>query len=156
MSLAVCTFLAWITILILAMLPKTLTLLEMVFLFFVCTIFELSIFTIFHLNLHWIEVSTSPEKSFANLTIRLICVPVILVIISNVQFYPSNTLRWILLTTIVVLGVILQKIMQWLGIITTPHWNMWLTILMWCSYFAFARVMVWFIRYLKKTEDRVA
>ncbi|GMA60469.1 hypothetical protein NZD89_12720 [Alicyclobacillus fastidiosus] len=155
MSLAVCVFITWCVILILALIPKKLTALEMVFLFFVCTIFELSAFTLFHLNLHWMDVSKSVEKALADLVMRLICVPVVLVITSNFLLYSSRLLKWCLVAVVVLSGVMLQKSLVWLGILTTPHWNVGYTAFMFCGYITFARLMTWFIIYIKKTEGKV-
>lgn len=154
MSLAVCVFITWIAISILAMIPKKLTILEMVFLFFVCTIFELSIFTVFHLNLHWIIVSENIEKSVADLVMRLACMPVIMVITSNFLLYTSRVLKLGLMATVVLGGVMLHKTVKWLGILTTPHWNLWYTVVLFCSYIIFLKLMTWFVIYLKQTEGK--
>lgn len=156
MSLAVCIFITWIAILILAMIPKKLTLLEMVFLFFVCTIFELSIFTVIHLNLHWIIVSKSIEKSLADLVMGLVCIPIVMVITSNFLLYSSRILKWILMATVVLLGAMLHKTVKWLGIVTTPHWNVGYTALMFCGFIVFIRLMTWFVLYIKQTEGKVS
>lgn len=154
MSIAVCLFIAWCTILILALIPKKLTELEMVFLFFVGTIFELSLFTLFHLNLHWMDVSKSVEKSLADLVMRLICIPVVLVITSNFLLYSSRLLKWCLATVVVLMGIMLQKTVVWLGILTTPHWNAGYTALLFCVYIAFVKLMTWLIIYMKHSKGK--
>lgn len=154
MSIAVCVFIAWCTIIILALIPKKRTELEMIFLFIVGTVFELSLFTLFHLNLHWMDVSKSVEKSFADLVMRLICIPVVMVITSNFLSYSSKRLRWCLAAVVVLVGIMLQKIVVWLGILTTPHWNTGYTFLLFCGYVAFVKLMTWVIIYIKHPEGK--
>lgn len=127
----------------------------MVFLFFVCTIFELSVFNIFHLNLHWMMVSKSVEKSLADLVMRLICIPVVLVMTSNFMLYSSRFLRWGLAIAVVIVGILMQKTVEWLGILSTPHWNIGYTALLFCGYILFTGLMTFFITHLKQTEGRV-
>ena len=146
MSFAVCVFITWSVILILSVIPKKLSEQEMIFLFFVDTIFELSIFTVFHLNFHWMLVSHSVEKSISDLVIRLVWVPVMLVIASNVSLYSSRFFRWGIVVAVVLSGIAIQKVQEWLGILTTPHWNVVYTALMFFSYVAFSRLMTWFIQ----------
>lgn len=152
MSLAVCVFITWCLILILALLPKKLTEPELFFLFFVCTIFELSIFTVVHLNLHWIEVNRSVETSLADLVLRLFFFPILLVIAANVLLYSSKFLRWGFVVAVLLLGLLMQKVVVGLGILTAARWNAGYTILMYGSYLAFTRLMTWFIRRMAQRE----
>ena len=154
MSLAVCVFITWSVILIFVLIPKKITGFEMIFLFFICTIFELSLFNLFHLNLHWVNVNKSVEKSLADLIMRLICMPVILVMTSNFLLYSSRILKWCLAGAVVLFCVMVQELLVWLGILTTPHWNAGYTVLMCCGDIIFARLMTWFIIYIKQTEGK--
>ncbi|KPV41850.1 hypothetical protein [Alicyclobacillus ferrooxydans] len=156
MSIAVCVFITWCTIVALALIPKKLTSLEMVFLFFVCTIFELSVFNIFNLNLQWMMVSKNVEKSLADLVMRLICIPVALLMASNFILYSSKFLKWGLTAAMVLLGVLMQKTIEWLGILSTPNWNIGYTALLFCSYIVFTGLMTIFITRLKQAEGQLA
>ncbi|QSO55507.1 hypothetical protein JZ785_27515 (plasmid) [Alicyclobacillus curvatus] len=155
MSLAVCVLISWCAIAVLALIPKKLSTVETVFLFFVCTIFELSVFTIFHLNLHWIMVNNHVEQSLADLVIRLVCVPVELVITSNFMLYSSRPLKFVLMVAVLLVNVLLQKTLEWLGILFTSHWHLGYTALLVCGYIVFVRLMTFFITHLKQTEGEV-
>ncbi|QSO53236.1 hypothetical protein JZ785_04990 [Alicyclobacillus curvatus] len=155
MSLAVCVLISWCAIAVLALIPKILSTVETVFLLFMCTIFELSVFTIFHLNLSWIMVSNHVEQSLANLAIRLVCVPVELVITANFMLYSSRLLKLGLVVAVLLVDVLLQKTLEWLQILFTPHWNVGYTVVLFCGYIVFARLMTLFITHLEQTEGEV-
>lgn len=155
MSLAVCVFVTWCAIAILALIPKRLTTVEMVFLFFVCTIFELSIFNIFSLNLQWLMVNRRVEKSLSDLVMRLVCIPVVLVMTSNFLLYSSRFLKWGLTAAVVLFGLLMERTVVSLGILTTPHWNIGYTTLLFCGYIGFTGLMTFFITRFKQTKGRV-
>lgn len=146
MSLGISVLLSWSVIIILTLIPKKLSELEMVFLYFTNIIFELSIFTIFHLNLQYIQVSNDIEKSFSDLVLRIIMIPTVLLISSNVLLYSWKYLKWIIVAMMVLSFILIQKLIEWLGIITTTNLNAGYTVIMFSTYVAFSRVMVWWIK----------
>lgn len=146
MSLGISVLLSWSVIIILTLIPKKLSELEMVFLYFTNIIFELSIFTIFHLNLQYIQVSNDIEKSFSDLVLRIIMIPTVLLISSNVLLYSWKYLKWIIVAMMVLSFILIQKLIEWLGIITTTNLNAGYTVIMFSTYEAFSRVMVWWIK----------
>lgn len=127
----------------------------MVFLLFICTIFELSVFNIFNLNLQWMMVSKNVEKSFADLIMRLICVPVVLLITSNVILQPSWLVKLLGTVTMIGIGVLMEKMVEGLGILFTPHWNVGYTVLLFCVYILFTGFMTVFITHLRQKEGGV-
>lgn len=155
MPLAACVFITWSVIVVLALIPKRLTEPEMVFLFLVNTIFELSLFTVFSLNLHWLVVSSSVESSIANLVIRLLCIPLALVIVSNTMLHRSKTPKYGASILSIAWAVLLYKLMLWLGILRQPHWNTLYTALMFVAGLMFTRLMVWFIVRIPKREESI-
>ncbi|MDP4083680.1 MAG: hypothetical protein Q8934_03595 [Bacillota bacterium] len=145
MTFSICMLITWIVIIILSLIPKRLSEIDMVFLFFVNTIFELSIFTIFHVNLKWLNISQEVEKSLADLMFRLIMVPLFFIISTNILLYSWKFLKWIIILAMLVCFILMKDLLKSLGILTTHHWNMMYSILMFCSYLIFSRLMAWFI-----------
>jgi hypothetical protein len=151
-SLAVCVLITWIVMIILSLIPKKLSELDMIFLYFVNTIFELSIFTILHVNLKWIIVNHSVEKSLADLVFRLFMIPFVFIITSNILLYSWKFLKWIIVFGIILCFLLVGLLIRQLGIITTPHWKLIYTVLMFSSYAAFSRFMAWVIVVVDRKE----
>lgn len=126
----------------------------MIFLYFVNTIFELSIFTILHVNLKWIIVNDSVEKSLADLVFRLFMIPFVFIITSNILLYSWKFLKWIIVFGIILCFLLEELLIKQLGIITTPHWKLIYTVLMFSSYAAFSRFMAWVIVVVDPKEGK--
>lgn len=152
MSLAVCVLIAWFVIIILSLIPKKLTELEMVFLYFVNTIFELSVFSVLHVNLKWIVVPHTFEKSIADLVLRFIMIPLVFIISSNILLYSWKFLKWIIVVAIILCFLFIQQLLEWLGVITIHHWNGVYTIFMFSCYAIFSRIMAWVIVHVDRKE----
>lgn len=152
MSLAVCVLITWIVLIVLSLIPKKLSELDMIFLYFVNTIFELSIFTILHVNLKWINVNHSVEKSLADLVLRLFMIPFVFIITSNILLYSWKFLKWIIVFGIILCFLLMGRLIEELGIITTPHWKLIYNVLMFSSYAAFSRYMAWVIALVDQKE----
>ena len=152
MSLAVCVLITWVVIIAFSLIPKKLDEIEMVFLFFVNTIFELSIFTIFHVNLKWILVNHSVEKSFADLVLRVVMIPVVFIITTNILLYQWKFLKWVIVAAIIAGFLIINILVQKLGILKTHHWNPLYTLILFSSYAVFSRIMVGLFNMLAKEK----
>lgn len=152
MAVAVCVLITWLVIIIFSLIPKKLTELEMVILFFVNTIFELSVFTILHVNLKWLIVSQTVEKSFADLVIRLLMIPFIFLITTNILLYSWKFLNWIIVAIIISSFLLLQILLENLGVLKTHHWNMFSTILLFCGYAIFSQLVAWLIVHVDLKE----
>lgn len=152
MSLAIIVFITWLFIILLSKIPKRLSEHDMIFLFFVNTIFELSIFTLMHLNFNWIVVSHNVEKSIADLVMRLILNPLTFIITTNFLLYPRKFLKWILMGGMLLYFILMERLLEWLGVLTVHHWKPWLSILMFSSYAVFSRLMAWFITNVDRKE----
>ncbi|TVY11973.1 hypothetical protein [Paenibacillus cremeus] len=148
MSLAICVFITCCTLITLTLIPKKLSELDMVFVYFSSTIFELSIFTIFHVNLNWIAVNPSVETSFADLVLRLIHIPLLLLISTNILLYNWKVLKWLIVAGMLLICLPMQVLLERLQIISTPHWNVFHTLVTFAGYMAFSRWMAWWIRYV--------
>jgi hypothetical protein len=145
LSLAICVLITWLVIIVLSLIPKKLSRIEMVFVYFVNTIFELSIFTILHINLKWIDVSHSVEKSFADLVLRLIMIPLVFVITANILMYSWKFLKWLIIVVIILCFLLMQAMIIRLGILTILHLNAIYTFILFSSYAVFSSLMAWFI-----------
>gem|GEM_PF-7117223 len=142
----------WAVIVILSLIPKKLSELESVFLYFSNLIFEISVFTILHLNLQIIQVSNETEKSFADLVLRIIMIPTVMMIASNVMLYAWRYLKWILVALMILSFLGVQKLIEGLGILTTTNWHAGYTVIMFSAYAAFSRAAVWWIQRAGRKE----
>ncbi|WP_308638549.1 hypothetical protein [Paenibacillus silvisoli] len=145
MALAICVFMTWCVIIALSLMQKKLTGSEMVFIYFCNTVFELSVFTIVHLNFGWIEVSQGAEKGVADLVLRLFTNPLLLIIITNILLYSWKVMKWVIVAAMLLGFIPMQALLERLDIISTPHWHLSNTLIMFSSYVLFSRLMAWFI-----------
>ncbi|MDP4107937.1 MAG: hypothetical protein Q8935_23690 [Bacillota bacterium] len=146
MSLAICTFITWLVIIVLSLISKKLSEIEMVFVYFVNTIFEIIIFAILNTNLNWIEVNHNVEKAFADLVLRFFMVPLVFVITANILMYSWKYLKWIIIFTIILSFLLMQALLSKLGILCTHNWNVIYTLVLFSIFALFSSLMAWFIR----------
>lgn len=146
MSLAICTFITWLVIIVLSLISKKLSEIEMVFVYFVNTIFEIIIFAILNTNLNWIEVNHNVEKAFADLVLRFFMVPLVFVITANILMYSWKYLKWIIVFIIILSFLLMQVLLSKLGILCTHNWNAIYTLVLFSIYALFSSLMAWFIR----------
>jgi hypothetical protein len=154
-SLAICVFISWIVIIVFSLIPKKFSEQDMVFLFFVNTIFQLSIFTILHVNLKWLYVSRTVEHSLADLVCRLIMIPLVFVITANILLYSWKVLKWIIVVAIILSFLLLGQLLSKLGVLSMHHWNAFYGISLFTSYAIFSSFMGWFISNVDEKEVKV-
>lgn len=123
MTLAVCVLITWFIFIFLSLLPKKLSDHDMIFLYFMNTIFEVSIFTVLSINVKWISASHDVEKSIAGIVIRFIMIPILFVILTNFLFHSSKYIKWILLIIIFLYYLWVKWLLISLGIIAFQQWN---------------------------------
>ncbi|TLS53891.1 hypothetical protein FE782_00605 [Paenibacillus antri] len=75
MSLAVLALMAWFVLLVFGMVPKGLSLLDLVFLYFVIVIMTIAVFTTLDANLHWVPLTRSVEGALAMYICRFFFIP---------------------------------------------------------------------------------
>lgn len=155
MLLAVCALISWFIIIILSLIPKKLSELDMVLLYFVNAIFEVSIFTLLHVNLNWIDVNHSVEKSLADLVIRFVMNPLLFLIMSNVMMYPWKIIsKWVIAAGVALFFILMNMLLERLGINKMSHWNTLYTIGMFGVYAVFSQVMTRaIIRVTRRREE---
>ncbi|NBD27299.1 hypothetical protein [Paenibacillus glycinis] len=154
MTLAICMFVTWCVWIAFSLMPKKLSVLDTVFVLFGGTVFELSIFTLLHVNLSWIVVNPDIEKSCANLVIRLLLIPVALLISTNIMLYDWKVLKWIVAAGILLSFVPLQMLQVRLGVITALHVPTIGMLLFFSAYMLFARLLAGLIRAAGRKEER--
>lgn len=145
MSLAIQALLAWFVLIVFAIVPKRVTLTEIVFLYFVIVIFTITLFTILDVNLQWVPLTREVEGSFAMYISRLIVIPFlillsVIVIISHLK----AKWRWVLSATILLFLCLEDRIYLWAGLITFRRWNEFYSALM---YGAFMVLVCWVARW---------
>jgi hypothetical protein len=149
MSIIIGVVATWIAITVFSLIPKKTSLFETIFLFSVNTIFELSVFSILHVNLKFIVVEPGMGNGIADLMFRLIELPLLLVASSNILLY-STKLKWCAVALIVVFTLIVQQTLVYLGIISFHHWNIFYSGIGMCVNVLFSRIMTWFITSLDR------
>lgn len=147
MSLAVLALLAWFVLIVFALVPKGLTLTEMVFLYFIIGILTITLFSVLDDNLHWVPVTRNVEGSFAMYICRFIVIPFqmllsVCVLISNLK----AKWKWILSGTILTFLCLSDRIYLWTDIIVYHKWNELYSALMYGAFMVVVwRIARWFV-----------
>ncbi len=142
----------WLVVIAFTLIPKKLSEIEWVFVYFANTVFELSIFTILHINLRWITISHSVEKSLADLVLRLFMIPLVFVITANILLYRWRLLKYVIVLLINLSFLLVNVLITKLGILKTTHWNFIYTLVLFMCYTIFSSLMVLFITHIKGKE----
>lgn len=142
----------WVALITFALVPKRLTPFEMTFLFFINTIFELSGFSILHINLQFIQVTPGVANALADLMFRLIELPLFLVATTNILLSSRTLFKWTGVVLIICFSVLVQQILVWAGILTLHHWNVFYSGIVLCGNIAFSSLMAWLIRRATRKE----
>ncbi|MCF8566423.1 hypothetical protein LLE49_17005 [Alicyclobacillus tolerans] len=139
------TVVVWIAVTVFCLIPKKLTPFDLIFLFFMDTVFELGTISIFQTNLKWMVVGPSVDMALADLMFRLIELPLLLVTTSNLLLYSNRLVKWGGVSTIVLFSMAVQKVLVWHGMLIYRNWNILYTAIYLVVFVAFSRVMAWFI-----------
>lgn len=157
MSIAVLALLAWLVLIVFAVVPKRLTLTEMFFLYFLIGILTITLFTILDVNLHWVPVTRSVEGSFAIYICRFIVIPFqILLSVCVHNSHMKAKWRWVLSATIVLFLCVADRIYLWAGLITYHRWNEFYSALMYGAFIVLVWVIARWFRGLEKGEIKKA
>lgn len=152
MAIIIGTVVTWLAVIAFSLIPKRLNPLEIIFIFCVDTIFELSIFSIFHVNLKYIRVEPGINNGIADLMFRLIELPLLLVVSSNILMYSSKIGKWCGLAVIVLSSLIVQQMLVQIKMITFVHWNVVYSGIYCFVCIIFSRIMTWVITSLNSKE----
>ncbi|WP_274361533.1 hypothetical protein [Paenibacillus thermotolerans] len=149
MAIIVGTIATWIAVTVFSLIPKKLTVSENIVLFFYNTIFELSVFTILHVNLKLIVVEPGIGNGIADLMFRLIELPLVLVATSNILLYSSDV-KWLGVALIVLFTLLVQLVAVYVGIVSFHHWNIIYSAISMCANVLFSRIITWAITSLDR------
>jgi len=150
MSLAIVAILAWLVLIVFAIVPKGLTLTDMIFLYFLIVICTITLFTVLDVNLQWVPLTRSVEGSFAMYICRFILIPfqiILSIIVLNSQL--KTKWRWGLLAIIIGFLCVSDRVYLWAGLITYRRWNEFYAALM---YGVFMILMWWIARWFSGLE----
>ncbi|WP_102272076.1 hypothetical protein [Cytobacillus massiliigabonensis] len=151
MPLAILALLAWFVLIVFAIIPKKLSLTEMIFLYFIIGIITITIFTILDVNLQWVPLTRSVEGSFAMYICRFIIIP--LQILMSVCTLLNSQLkikwRWGLSALILLLLCLENRIYLEAGLITYQKWNEFYSAMM---YGVFMVITWWIARWFLGLE----
>lgn len=155
MSLAILALLAWLVLIVFAIVPKGLALNDMIFLYFLIGILTITLFTLLDVNLHWVTLTRSVEGSFAMYICRFILIPFqILLSVCVLNSQLKAKWRWGISVIIVALLCLADRIYLWADLITYRRWNEFYAALM---YGGFIVLMWWIARWfigLEKGEPK--
>ncbi|PKR85404.1 hypothetical protein [Heyndrickxia camelliae] len=142
MSIAVLALLAWLVLIVFAIVPKGLTLSDIVFLYFLIGIITITLFTILDVNLHWVPLTRSVEGAFAMYIDRFIIIPFAIILsVCILNSHLKAIWRWGLSATIVLFLCVVDRICIWADLITFQRWNEFFAVVMYVAFI----VLVWWI-----------
>ncbi|MEH7106997.1 hypothetical protein [Bacillus sp. JJ1764] len=142
MSIALLALIGWFVLIVFAIVPKGLTLIDMVFLYFLIEIVTITIFTILDVNLQWVPLTRSVEGSFAMYICRMIVIPFqILLSVCVLHSGLRAKWRWIVSLAIVLFLCMADRVYLWAGLITYRRWNEIYSALMYMVFI----VLIWWI-----------
>lgn len=142
MILAVLALLAWLVLIVFAIVPTGLKLVEILFLYFLIGIFTITIFTILDVNLQWVPLTRSVEGSFAMYICRFILIPFqILLAVCVLNSHLRAKWRWLLYLTILAFLCLEDRLYLWTGLISFQKWNEFYSFLM----YGVSMVLMWWI-----------
>lgn len=145
MPIIIGTVVTWIALTVFSLIPMRLTPFEMIFIFCADTIYELSIFSIVHVNLKFIVVEPGISNGIADLMFRLIVLPLLLVVTSNLLLFSNKKIKWCGVVLIVLFALIVQQILVQINTLTFYHWSIIYSGIAICSAVVFSRIMSWVI-----------
>lgn len=125
MLVALFALIAWMIIIVFVLVPKRLTVTEMIFLYYIIGILTVTLFTILDVNLQWVPVTRDIEKSFALHICRFIIIPFLLMMASGVIDSPlRRRWRWSIGVLILILLLVDDGLMLRFEMITFRHWSL--------------------------------
>ncbi len=147
MTLAVLAFMAWVVMIVFAIVPKGLTLTELLFLYFVIIILTITLFTILDINLKWVPLTRNVEGSFAMYICRFLVIP--LLVLMNACILLSNLkAKWRAALSAIVVIVLCgaDGIYLLLDLMEFAKWNIIYSFLMYGGFIVLVwRIARWYI-----------
>lgn len=147
MSLVILALMAWFVMMVFAIVPKGLTLNDMVFLYFVIGILTITIFTILDVNLHWVPITRKIEESFALYLCRFIVIPLLVLMSASVLLSHLKMIwKGVLVGIILLVLCLSDRVYLSLHLIRFEKWNELYSSLMYAVFFALIwGITRWFV-----------
>lgn len=147
MSIAVVALLAWLVLIVFAIVPKGFTLTEMVFLYFIIGILTITLFTILDINVHWVPLTRTIEGSFAMYICRFILIPFqILLSVCALNSHLKAKWRWGLAAISTLFLCMADRVYLWADLMTYRRWNGFYAALMYGVFMVMIwRIARWFV-----------
>lgn len=147
MLVALFALIAWIIIIVFVLVPKGLTITEMIFLYFIIGILTVTVFTILDVNLHKVPVTRDVEKSFALHICRFIIIPLLLMMASGILNSPlKRKWRWAIGASILILLLVDDWLLGRFKIVYFRDWGLLYSIPMYTLFIVtLAFISRWFV-----------
>ncbi|RTR34040.1 hypothetical protein EKG37_07465 [Robertmurraya yapensis] len=148
MYIAIFALIAWIIIVVFILVPKRLTITEMIFLYFIIGIQTVTLFTLLDVSLQWVPVTRDVEKSLALHICRFIIIPLLLILAAGILNSPLRfKWRWGIGVSILMLLLVDDWLMRHFEMIIFRHWNYLYALIMYAVFIgALTLISRWFIR----------
>ena len=153
-SLAVLALMGWLVMIVFAVIPKGLTLMDLLFLYFVIVIATITLFTTLDVNLHWAPLTRKVEGSFAMYICRFIFIPV-LTLLGACVLVSGLKVKWRAALTVLIVLVLTgaDLVYLWFDLIEFKKWNSFYSFLM---YGGFILLIGWIARWYRDLDKGVA
>jgi hypothetical protein len=153
LALFVCVFITWVFVILIFIIPKTLSGMDMVILFFVNTVLVVSTFTILSMNLEYLLVSNVLEKVVGVMIYRMFAIPLVLIISANVFRYAvARLVRCVILCLVWFFLIFMDHVFSKLGMIQFVQWNLVDSSVVFACFLVFSSCMAWLIVQIGKKE----
>jgi hypothetical protein len=148
MSVLLVLVLLWVIIAIVAVLPHKLGIVDFVFLYFINTIAVVLTFTTLMLDMKLFIDSTEVDKMIAFMLYRIVGIPLLLVLLANVWFYPiRNAYKWMLACLFFLTLNVVQLLLKEHGMVIYKQWDLLRSFAMYAAFMMFSiSVGLWFVR----------
>ncbi|MFB5193086.1 hypothetical protein [Alicyclobacillus fastidiosus] len=155
MLVAISLFIAWFVVILLGIIPKKLSEIEMLFVYLVTCSVIIIVFAYINLNFKNIVIGAGADKQISIQIYRLIAEPLILLIESNLFLSANKFIRWTSTITTILLLSLLRQGLAWIGIVTFRNWNLLYSILLAIGFVVFSQFMAWLIVNVGRKEGRL-
>lgn len=148
MTLTVMALFAWIVIIVFVLIPKRFTLADFIFLYFVCVVLTITLFSHLDVNVHWVPTTRDVEKSFALHICRFIEIPLLVIMSANILHSNFRSWRrWALTAVIIAVLILGDYLMRWTDMIEFVRWNVVYSVLMYGIFIvSIAWIERWFVK----------
>ncbi|MDD9271579.1 hypothetical protein ACFPES_31560 [Paenibacillus sp. GCM10023248] len=147
MSIAILALMAWLVMIVFSLVPKGLTLTEMVLLYFVIVVLTITIFTILDVNLNWVPLTRKVEGSFAMYICRFFVIP-LLVLMAACVLLSNMKVKWRVVLSAIIVMVLsgADRIYLRLDLMEFVRWNVGYSVLMYGVFVILIwRIAHWYI-----------